>query len=265
MPLEIDIVDAFTDKLFSGNPAAVVITPEWLADDLMQSIATENNLAATAFVCEQKDNQYAIRWFAPTGEKDVCGHATLAAAFILFSRNPELEHITFSTVSAGDLFITKENDGLIGMSFSVQQPEAVSDIPEALLQGLSIPPAAILRNRQAWFAVYNDETHIHDIQLNMPALIGLEPGSLVITAPSKSEPFDFVSRYFRLRLDDIEDPVTGSIHAGLVPFWSEKLGKQTLTAFQASSRGGTLYCDMEKNRVKISGKAVHYSSGRIFI
>ena len=202
---------------------------------------------------------------APTGEKDVCGHATLAAAYILFSRKPGLQHITFSTVSAGTLFITKQNDGLITMSFPAQPPEPVADIPKAFLQGLSIPPVAILRNRQAWFAVYDKASHIHDIEFDMPLLIGLRPDNLVITAKAESEPFDFVSRYFRLRLDDIEDPVTGSIHAGLVPFWSEKLGKQTLTAFQASSRGGTLYCEMKKNRIEIAGKAIRYSSGRIYL
>jgi len=259
MKLEINFVDAFTDSVFKGNPAAVLIPEVWLDENIMQLIAAENNLSETAFVVQYGDNAYDIRWFSPSTEIDFCGHATLASAFVLFGRNPEVEKLTLRAGAVGELIITKENNGNIRMNFPNRKPEIINDIPEDLIQGLSINPKEVLWSSQAYFAVYSDEVDVLTVTQDAEILKKLTPYDVVVTA--LSEKYDFVSRYFWPANGGYEDPVTGSIHAGLAPLWAERLGRNRLRAYQASKRGGVVNCEVEDDRVFISGKAVQYLKG----
>ncbi|NQY36550.1 MAG: PhzF family phenazine biosynthesis protein [Alteromonadaceae bacterium] len=263
MKLKINIIDTFTDVIFKGNSAAVIIIQDWLTDDLMQSIAIENNLSETAYVKKIGTQDFEIRWFSPITEIDFCGHATLASAFVLFSDNPDFSNITFFAEAVGKLSVTKKDNGYIQMSFPNQAPEPVTDIPSDLLKGLSIAPAEVLMNRQAYFVVYSSEKDVLSVVQYKEFLKKLTPYDVVVTA--KSEEYDFVSRYFWPANGGDEDPATGSIHTGLAPYWSEKLGKTELNAFQASTRGGVLHCRVEGDRVYISGKAVQYLEGHITV
>lgn len=254
-------IDAFTDRLFSGNYAAVLFLENWLADEIMQAIATENNLSETAFVVRKKDGEHAIRWFSPVTEIDFCGHATLAAAFVFFLENPSQATVQFYANAVGELTIRKGESGIIEMSFPNYAPEPVSDIPEELIAGLSIAPVDILANRQAYFAIYTKEEDIYKITSNSELLKKLAPYDVVVTATSDT--YDFISRYFWPASGGEEDPVTGSIHAGLAPYWAEKLGKDSLHAFQASKRGGELFCRVCGDKVIVAGKAVKYLEGHI--
>ncbi|WKD48870.1 PhzF family phenazine biosynthesis protein [Microbulbifer spongiae] len=263
MQLEITIVDAFTDTLFKGNSAAVIITQQWLADDLMQSIAAENNLSETAFLMKFSDSEYRIRWFSPVTEIDFCGHATLASAFVLFSKNPTLQSVHFSAGAVGKMYIARADDGYITMHFPKRAPHPVAHIPGDLMTGLSIQPADVLRNNQAYFAIYEREEDIFNLKPDPAKLKILAPFDVVATA--RSVQYDFISRYFWPANGGVEDPVTGSIHTGLAPYWAEKLDKSRLTAFQASKRGGLLNCQVKEDRVIISGKAVQYLKGNISV
>lgn len=260
MKLDINYIDAFTETVFSGNPAAVIITEEWLADDLMQSIAAENNLSETAFIVKTGDN-YHIRWFSPLAEIDFCGHATLATAYVLFAQDSRRGTITFYAKAVGEFDVSTVENDLIQMSFPNRMPERVDEVPEALMEGLSIPPREVYRNQQAYVAVYSDEDEVIAVQQNPEIIKQLSPYDVAVTA--RSERYDFVSRYFWPANGGLEDPVTGSIHTGLAPFWSQRLNKQELHAFQASQRGGELLCKVVGDRVIILGKAVRYLSGTI--
>ena len=260
MELEINYIDAFTHQRFCGNPAAVIITEEWLDDALMQSIATENNLSETAF-CVKQENRYPIRWFSPLKEIDFCGHATLATAHVLFNKLNQTSTLEFYAKAVGEFTVTKGSHGFIDMSFPNRKPQSVSDIPSDLLNGLSIAPDEVYRNQQAYFAVFHSEKDVLAVQQKQVPLKNLKPYDVVVTAPSNK--YDFISRYFWPANGGDEDPVTGSIHAGLAPFWSERLGKLRLRAYQASSRGGELLCRLEADRVVVSGQAVTYMSGLI--
>lgn len=263
MTVEMHVVDAFTDQLFGGNPAAVVITEEWLDDTLMQSIATENNLSETAFLKPVENNHYHIRWFSPLTEIDFCGHATMASAFVVFLKNPSLSEVKFSAPAVGELVVTKQSDGVIDMSFPNRKPEPVGDVPQALLNGLSKKPRQVLRSEQAYFAIYDDEESVRTIGYGSEQLKLLAPFDVVVSAPGND--YDFVSRYFWPANGGDEDPVTGSIHAGLAPYWAEKMCKQELVAFQASKRGGVVHCRLAGDRVHVAGKAVLYLKGEITI
>lgn len=263
MTVEMHVIDAFTDELFKGNPAAVVITDEWLDDDLMLSIAAENNLSETAFLKPVQNNHFEIRWFSPLTEIDFCGHATMASAFVVFLKNPSLSEVKFSPSAVGDLIVSEQADGIINMSFPNRKPEPVGDVPQALLDGLSKEPRQILRNEQAYFAIYDDEESVRLMEYDSEQLKQLAPYDVVVSAPGKD--YDFVSRYFWPANGGDEDPVTGSIHAGLAPYWAEKMGKQELVAFQASQRGGVVHCRLAGDRVHISGKAVLYAKSRLYI
>ncbi|GHA12267.1 phenazine biosynthesis protein PhzF [Arenicella chitinivorans] len=260
MQLKLDIVDAFTDTQFRGNSAAVVITERWLSDSLMQQIASENNLSETAFLVPAR-GLYHVRWFSPLSEIDFCGHATLAAAHVLFGRHAAMRRLRFFAPAVGEMEITLSLEGLIEMNFPVRMPSPVADVPEALLLGLSIAPQKILRNTQAYFAVYSDEADVIQITTNSDLLKRLAPYDVVVTAASSE--YDFVSRYFWPANGGDEDPVTGSIHTGLAPYWSGELRKTTLRAYQASKRGGLLYCRVSQDRVTIAGQAVSYLHGEI--
>ena len=286
MELNIYVVDAFTDKQFKGNSAAVVPLVDWLQPEVMQSIAAENNLSETAFIKKTDDNQYEIRWFSPLIEIDFCGHATLASSFVLFNVLNVVGDIEFITLEVGNLTVKRDDDGRIEMSFPNQCPESVIDIPSPIISGLSIKPIQVLRNRQAYVAVLATKQDVLDVQYDVDALKLLAPRDLVVTASAccnkgcqgndlvelcgtsdlvPATDIDFVSRYFWPASGGHEDPVTGSIHSGLAPYWASVLGKTSLTAYQASSRGGLLYCRVEGERVFVSGYGVLYLQGKIFI
>ncbi|WP_408102956.1 PhzF family phenazine biosynthesis protein [Stutzerimonas sp. VN223-3] len=254
-------VDAFTDELFKGNSAAVVPLERWLSDAQMQSIAIENNLSETAFLVREPDGAYHIRWFSPLTEIDFCGHATLASAFVLLSQGMATAPLTFRAAAVGDVSVVQQDNGLLEMNFPNREPERVENPPAELLNGLGIVPQAILKNRQAWFAVYEDENQVRDLTPDLAAFKTLAPLDVVITAPGREQ--DFVSRYFWPANGGDEDPVTGSIHAGLAPYWAGRLDKSSLVALQASRRSGLLYCRVEGERVFVAGRAVQYLQGTI--
>lgn len=251
-------VDAFTDRVFGGNPAAVVPLDAWIADDLLQAIAAENNLAETAFVIP-RDGDCPLRWFTPTLEVDLCGHATLATADVLFREHyPTRPSITFTTAS-GPLIVTRE-DGRLVMDFPAR-PGSRADAPAGLHDALGgLVPREILRARDL-VAVLEHEQQIRDLRPDVARIAALDAFALVITAPG--DKVDFVSRVFAPRAGIPEDPVTGSSHCTLVPYWAERLGRPCLVARQLSARGGELHCALAGDRVKIGGTAVEFLRGTI--
>lgn len=263
MELPIYVVDAFTKDQFKGNSAAVVMLESWLDDSVMQNIAKENNLSETAFMVPTNQNSFEIRWFSPLTEIDFCGHATLAASHVLFFELDYTGAITFLTRKVGQLAVTLTHNNAIKMSFPIQTPTPISNPPAALFAGLSIKPSSILRNRQAYFAIYESETDVRNIEYDSEQLKQLAPFDVVVSAPSSK--YDFVSRYFWPANGGDEDPVTGSIHSGLAPYWSEQLNKKELLAFQASNRGGILKCAINEDRIDVAGHSALYLKGKIFI
>lgn len=263
MKLKIYQIDAFTDKVFTGNYAAVILLKEWISTKLMQNIATENNLSETAFIKNTIDNSYEIRWFSPINEIDFCGHATLASAFVLFEENNTLNEIEFIAKAVGSLKVTQEKDNYIKMVFPNRKPKEISSVPDELVKGLSITPTEVLLSQQAYFAIYENEEDTYKVKPNLEELKKLAPYDVVVTA--KGSEYDFISRYFWPANGGKEDPVTGSIHTGLAPYWAEKLNKNDLKAFQASKRGGLLLCTVSPKNVVIRGKAVKYLEGYIEI
>ena len=268
MQLEINIIDAFTDTVFKGNSAAVIITENWLSEHLMQSIAFENNLPETAFVVPDDKGVYHIRWFSPLTEIDFCGHATLASAFVLFKKNPNVTFIQFCAKAVGVLTVKQTDNGKIQMDFPNTKPEKVEDIPNSLLAGLSIVPVEVYKNSQAYFVIYKAEADVLKVERDNAQLKKLAPLDVVVTCQAQSadyKNYDFISRYFWPANGGDEDPVTGSIHTGLAPLWAERLGKNELLAYQASKRSGVLDCVVAGDRVFISGHAVHYLTGFITV
>ena len=253
MELSIFQVDAFTDKVFSGNPAAVVPLESWLPDATLQSIALENNLAETAYYVKVGD-RYHLRWFTPAVEMDLCGHATLAAAFVIGQ-----DRMAFDTKS-GELVVRKDGDLLV-MDFPSRPPKPVT--PEAgAVAAIGGKPIEVLAARD-YFLVYNTEKEVLSLQPDMLALSRLNQGTFIATA--KGDNCDFVSRFFAPKLGVPEDPVTGSAHCTLIPYWAEKLGKNTLKARQVSARGGDLRCKLNGDRVEMAGHAVLYLQGKIWV
>ncbi|SOE99509.1 phenazine biosynthesis protein PhzF family [Burkholderia sp. OK233] len=261
MKLPIYQIDAFSDKVFKGNYAAVVPLERWLPDSLMQAIATENNLSETAFFVKNADGAFDIRWFSPLTEIAFCGHATLASAYVIFKRRDDLEVIEFVAKAVGRLTVRRMHDGLIEMSFPPRRPERLNEIPANLMLGLSIRPQEVLINQQAYVAIYETEQEVRSVIPELNLLYTLAPLDVVVTA--RGDDHDFVSRYFWPANGGDEDPVTGSIHAALAPFWSERLGKSELVAMQVSRRSGLLHCRVQDDRVYISGQAVQYLEGTI--
>jgi PhzF family phenazine biosynthesis protein len=261
MTIPIYQADAFTDKLFGGNPAAICPLTEWLPDEVMQQIAKENNLAETAFFVKN-ENGYLLRWFTPEYEIDLCGHATLASAHILFT---ELAYgddvINFDTLKAGVLTVTCDGDKYT-MDFPCRQPIPI-ETPNGLVEALGGPePTAILRSRD-YFVVYDTEEDIIDLAPDMFALSKMDTVGIVVTAPGKNS--DFVSRFFAPGAGIPEDPVTGSAHCNLIPYWAKIFGKDKLHAYQLSARKGELWCELKGERVLMSGKAVTYLRGSISV
>lgn len=263
MLLPIFQVDAFTNERFKGNPAAVMPLEQWLADGQMQAIAAENNLSETAFFVREPDGAFHIRWFSPLTEIDFCGHATLASAFVILEQRLAEAPLNFRAAAVGDIEVSLGDDGRLEMSFPNRAPEPVAEPPQALLEALAITPEAVLKNSQAWFVVYASEQQVRAAAPDLEALKALAPLDVVITAPGDRE--DFASRYFWPANGGDEDPVTGSIHAGLAPYWAARLGKPSLVALQASRRSGLLYCRVEGERVLVAGDVVKYLQGEVEI
>jgi len=254
-------VDAFTDKVFSGNPAAVCPLEGWLSDELLQKIAMENNLAETAFYVRQ-DEQYQIRWFTPKVEVDLCGHATLAAAFVLFNyENHHSNEIHFNSQRSGMLAVSNQNDYLI-LNFPTDVFERV-DLFEELTNGFNIKPIDALKGKTDYMLVFENENQIKKIAPNFEEISKLKGRGVIVTA--KGDKVDFVSRFFAPQSGINEDPVTGSAHTTLIPYWSKKLNKNELTAIQLSERKGYLKCKYLADRVEISGKAKLYLIGEIYL
>lgn len=252
-------VDAFTERLFSGNPAAVCPLPGgWLDDAIMQNIAMENNLAETAFyICEQ--NKYSIRWFTPTTEVDLCGHATLAAAYVIFHHeNKGVRAIQFHSKS-GILSVT-ETDEFITLDFPADTLHEV-ELTEELISPFSSKPREAYRGNTDYMLVFDKERQIQEMQVNLAAISNIKARGVIITA--RGETCDFVSRFFAPQSGIDEDPVTGSAHTTLTPYWSKVLNKKEMSAMQLSRRRGFLLCRDMGRRIEISGKAKLYMKGEI--
>ncbi|MBN1300149.1 MAG: PhzF family phenazine biosynthesis protein [Melioribacteraceae bacterium] len=258
MKLAIYQVDAFTTELFKGNPAAVVPLKEWLPDQTMQNIALENNLSETAFFVND-NNAYHIRWFTPSVEVPLCGHATLATSYVIYNFiDPYAQQITFESRS-GQLIISRDNS-IIHLNFPENIPDK-TDPPKILLDAMGIDPVEVLLNK-SFLAILADEDQVRQMKPDFTLLSKLKEDGLIISAKGKS--YDFVSRYFVPNAGIDEDPVTGYAHTLLTPYWSKKLGKSDLRAYQASERGGEVFVrDLKNGRVQISGKAVLYMKGEI--
>lgn len=253
-------IDAFTDAVFSGNPAGVCPLEAWLPAELMQKIALENNLSETAFFVRRGD-AFDLRWFTPTMEVDLCGHATLASAFVLYNFLGYTEDaVHFSTQHSGALVVSRRDDLLV-MDLPAWPPTPV-DAPRQLIDALGRAPVEVRRSRD-YFVVFSSEDDIKSLTPDMEALLKLDAQGVIVTAPGNDA--DFVSRYFAPVAGIPEDPVTGSAHCMLVPFWAERLGKTTLHARQLSARGGELFCEHAGERVRVAGRAVAYLSGEIHL
>ena len=260
MKIDIYQVDAFTSRLFGGNPAAVVPLDEWLPEETMQSIALENNLSETAFFVKAQDG-YDIRWFTPTFEIDLCGHATLASAYVIFEiLKLQESRISFRSHTSGQLAVEKNGD-LMTLDFP-SRPPAVCDVPDGLIEAIGKEPKEVLKGRD-YFLVYETEQDILDIAPNFSRLAEIPTHAVIVTAPGTDT--DFVSRFFAPEVGINEDPVTGSAHCNLIPFWAERTGRTRMSARQLSARGGELLCELAGDRVKIGGKAVLYLKGEIYL
>lgn len=254
-------VDAFTDRLFSGNPAAVCPLSEWIDDEIMQKIAMENNLAETAFYVK-KGEQYEIRWFTPNVEVDLCGHATLAAAFVLFQyENHQGELIDFHSPRSGALKVTKNAKGFT-LDFPTDEYHKIS-ISEDITNCFDRKPIEAYKGKTDYMLIFENEIEIINITPQLENIKKLKARGVIITAKGKN--VDFVSRFFAPQSGIIEDPVTGSAHTTLAPYWAEKLNKNDLSAIQLSERRGYLHCKYLGNRVEISGQARLYLKGEIHI
>jgi PhzF family phenazine biosynthesis protein len=250
-------IDAFTDRPFSGNPAAVCPLETWLEDSAMQNIAAENNLSETAFFVKKSDH-YELRWFTPAVEVDLCGHATLASAFVIMNyMEPSTAELTFRTKS-GELTVKKAGD-LFVMDFP-SQPPVQCDAPADLMASFDRKPIEILRSDD-YLVVFKDEDSVRNGTPDFERLKRLDLRGIIVTAPGRN--VDFVSRFFGPRVGINEDPVTGSSHCTLIPYWSKRLRKEKLHALQVSKRGGELFCEMQGDRVLIAGKGVIYMKGTI--
>jgi PhzF family phenazine biosynthesis protein len=250
-------LDAFADRPFAGNPAAVCPLDAWPPDDRMQAIAAENNLSETAFFVRRPDGDYDLRWFTPAIEVDLCGHATLASAHVVLNRlTPDARSVTFHTRS-GPLTVARDGDRLV-MDFPAQPP-APGAVP-GLAEALGAAPAEVQVGRYA-VAVFDDAAAVAALEPDFRAIARLDPPFVVATAPG--DDCDFVSRFFAPSAGVDEDPVTGSAHCILIPFWAERLGKAALFARQISRRGGALWCRHDGDRVTMAGHCAPYLEGRI--
>jgi len=252
-------IDAFASEVFSGNPAGVCLLEDWLPDAALQSIAAENNLPETAFLVRGEDH-YDLRWFTPRVEIDLCGHATLASGYVIFKYvDTDAESVDFMSKS-GKLSVDRRDD-----FFYLDFPSRKAYIcarPEGLDSILGASPSDVMASRDL-MAVFGDEDQIRTLTPDLSAVAELEYFALIVTAPGRNS--DFVSRFFAPGAAIPEDPVTGSAHCTLIPYWSERLGKKELHAFQLSARGGELFCTDRGERVSIGGRCVTYLVGTIIL
>ena len=253
------VVDAFTDKVFSGNPAAVCVLDKPLSDELMQKITTENNLSETAFALNDGDG-YKLRWFTPGGEIDLCGHATLATAYTIFRfYDKEAQSLSFSTLSG--ILTVKRNGKLLEMDFPAYKlaPTAVTD---EIVDALGVRPAAAFMGRDLLF-VMESESDVRTAAPDQEKLLKLD--GLLVHLTAKGQDFDCVSRSFAPKCGVAEDPVCGSGHCHIVPYWAETLKKNSLTAYQASRRGGVLHCRIDGERIVLAGEAALFAESEIHV
>lgn len=261
MTIPIYQIDAFTSEVFRGNPAAVCVLDAWLEDDVLQNIAAENNLAETAFIIK-KSKGYDLRWFTPKVEIDLCGHATLASAFVIFKYlQPDLNFISFSTMS-GELTVSTDSSGKLSMDFPARVPTQ-TNITDIIEEAFGISPKEVWESEDL-MVLFESESDIRNLQPNMGKLSEITDYFAVIaTAPGDS--VDFVSRFFAPNAGIPEDPVTGRAHCTLVPFWSKRLNKPKLHAIQLSKRTGELFCEDKRERVLMSGYAALFLKGEIYL
>ncbi len=260
MNIPIYQLDAFSENPFGGNPAAVCILDSWLDDEIMQKIGQENNLSETAFIVRKSKGEYEIRWFTPSTEINLCGHATLASAYVVFHYYDEdIESVSFDSKS-GILKVEKKDDMLI-LDFPSTPPKD-ADIPLVLIKALGVIPEAAYSSRDLMVLVKDEET-VHSLNPDFNLLKELDYLGIIVT--SKGDHSDFVSRFFAPNVGINEDPVTGSAHTTLIPYWADKLGKDKLHAFQVSSRKGELWCELMGDRVKIAGKVCLIIKGELVI
>jgi PhzF family phenazine biosynthesis protein len=259
MKLELYQVDAFAESIFKGNPAAVVPLEDWIPDELMQQIAMENNLSETAFFVKT-DTGYHLRWFTPEYEIDLCGHATLGSAYVIKNfLEPHLASISFTTQKAGVLKASA-HDGLYTLDFPARMPKETK-VPEQLLKSIGVTTAVEILKSRDYFIVLPDEEAVKNVEPDFLLMKDLDALGVIVTAKGKSA--DVVSRCFYPGLGIPEDPVTGSAHTNLIPYWTEKLHKNKLVCKQLSQRGGELLCELDGDRVLMSGKCVLYLKGEI--
>ena len=262
MPIAIFHVDAFTANPFAGNPAAVCPLVEWLDDKVLLSVAAENNLSETAYFVP-RGNHYELRWFTPRCEVKLCGHATLASGFVLMQvLAPGLKSVRFETRYSGALPVSRDSN-LFAMDFPSLTPWPCAAPPAALTDGLGKTPDRVLQIEDNYFAVYQNEQVVRSIRPDLKLLEELHPAGVAITAPGRDA--DFVSRYFAPSYGIPEDPVTGSTHCSLAPYWAQRLGKRTLHARQVSERGGEIWCEVKEQRVILKGDAVLTLRGELLI
>ena len=259
MKIAIYQIDAFTSELFRGNPAAVCPLDKWIDDSLMQSIAAENNLSETAFFVREDDG-YRIRWFTPTTEVDLCGHATLASAYVIFNEIDKSAEIIKFYSNRGELNVTRNSD-LITLNFPSLPPK-ITKKPEQVVSAFNIEPREVLE-ADDYLLIYESQEQIENINPDLNLLREIDLRGVIVSTPGND--CDFVSRFFAPKYGIDEDPVTGSAHCTLTPYWSEKVKKKKLHAKQLSKRGGELFCELKLYSVSISGKAVLYLIGEIEI
>jgi PhzF family phenazine biosynthesis protein len=252
-------VDAFTSKVFAGNPAAVCLLDTWVEDPVLQAIAAENNLSETAFLV-RNESGFDLRWFTPLTEVVLCGHATLASAFVLFKyRQWQEPSIRFRTRKSGELVVTKQKS-LLEMDFPARPPYALT-APAGLAEALRVTLQQVLGSEEDLLVILNSEAAVRSIQPDFAALNSVTDRGVIVTA--RGDNSDFVSRFFAPRVGIPEDPVTGSAHCVLIPYWADVLGKNDLHAFQVSKRGGEIFGNNLGGRVKICGRAALYLKGSI--
>jgi predicted PhzF superfamily epimerase YddE/YHI9 len=262
MPLAVFHVNAFTAQRFAGNPAAVCLLNGWLDDDRLRAVAAENNLSETAFLVPG-DGYYELRWFSTRCEVKLCGHATLAAGFVIFNiLEPERNSVRFETRYSGALTVSGDRN-LLAMDFPALVPWTCPAPPAALIEGLGKTPAEVVQIEDNYFAEYGTQEEVGRISPDFRLLETLHPAGVAITAPG--EDCDFVSRYFAPSYGIPEDPVTGSTHCSLAPYWAHQLGKTRLHARQISERGGELWCQMRGDRVLLQGNALITLRGELLI
>ena len=260
MQLNIYQVDAFASRVFAGNPAAVCPLEHWLSDETMQQIARENNLSETVFFLQNQEN-YGIRWFTPKGEVDLCGHATLAAAHVIFHHMDRLaSKIVFSTEKRGLLTVIKDGSRYV-MDFPALNPQVIDLPPQKLLEAVDVAPLEVLGDLD-YMLVYENQHQIENLTVDLSKLVLVDKRGLIVTAQGDS--YDCVSRCFYPKNNVPEDPVTGSAHCAIVPYWAKKRHRSQIKAFQASERGGALDCELHGDRVMMSGQAQTYLEGRIY-